>query len=702
MSFDQLQPIPCLVLLGEPGIGKSSSLNREADSSVSCPARSATVHLDLRGYGSESRLMSGLFDSNSFKQWESENGDLFLYLDSLDECLLRIDNVASLLADELPKHPLTRLKLRIACRTASWPLLLEGALSKAYGADSFAAYELVPLRRCDVELALATARVQDVERFLKRIEDLNIESFAIKPITLGFLIETFMREDDLPTRALDLYARGCQILCEEQNESRRASGKTGSLAPLERMAIASRIAAATQLGNRYAVWTGTQAAPSPPEDIPIESIAVGSETDSRVIPLTRASVLESLDTGLFSSRGQQRLGWAHQALAEYLAARFCIRHNMPIQQLRTILFHPRRSRIVPQLRDVASWIALQHPDLFQEISQLDPEVLLGSAAPNLTDDQRAVVTDSLLRHCNEGQFLRVRGQIDPLLRNLSYSGLGSQIGPTIRDKKGSEVARHLAIDIARRCNVVELASAIADIALDSDEVLNLRNSAAFTIGEIGDPDTKVRLKPLVVDQEDDANQERKGAALFALWPGLISADELFACLTPRRAPNTYGLYWRFLEFSVLPNLKPGDLPAALRWYSAQQHEFHGPFEDLLHGILELALEHVDEGNNALLLAQALEPRIRTQGMINSGNLATPFETKLAASIEKRHHLLNALLPLLGGCQSFVLFHPLQLVYADDFDWLISRIVNGESPASIHLEVGAVVRFCCSWEAAKLV
>jgi hypothetical protein len=152
---------------------------------------------------------------------------------------------------------------------------------------------------------------------------------------------------------------------------------------------------------------------------------------------------------------------------------------------------------------------------------------------------------------------------------------------------------------------------------------------------------------------------------------------------------------------VLPNLKPEDLPAALRWYPAQQHEFHGPFEDLLHGILELALEHVDEGNNAFLLAQALEPRIRARQMINSGNLATPFEAKLAASIDKRHSLLNALLPLLGGCQSFALFHPLQLVYAEDFDWLIARIVSGESPASIELEVGAVVRLCCSWEAAKL-
>jgi predicted NACHT family NTPase len=353
-AFDQLQSVSCLALLGEPGLGKSWSLNQEANSTRSFPVGATTVRIDLRGYGSEERLLSAIFDSDLCKQWESGTDDLYLYLDSLDECLLRIDNIASLLADELPKHPLARLKLRIVCRTASWPPLLERALTKAYGETAFAAYELVPLRRCDVELAAQVAGVRDVGRFIERIRELNIEPFATKPITLGFLIETFLQDGDLPTRALDLYERGCQILCEEQSESRRASGRIGALPPTDRMAIASRIAAATQLGNRYAIWTGTQAAWTPPEDVPIESIAIDSEEDTHAIQITRASIMETLDSGLFSSRGPERLGWAHQTLAEYLAARYCIRHKMPIQQLRAILFHPRRGRIVPQLRDVAS------------------------------------------------------------------------------------------------------------------------------------------------------------------------------------------------------------------------------------------------------------------------------------------------------------------------------------------------------------
>ena len=53
---------------------------------------------------------------------------MHLFLDSLDECLLRIDTIVAFLPEELKKLPVDRLSLRIACRTAVWPLLLEEEL----------------------------------------------------------------------------------------------------------------------------------------------------------------------------------------------------------------------------------------------------------------------------------------------------------------------------------------------------------------------------------------------------------------------------------------------------------------------------------------------------------------------------------------------------------------------------------------------
>ena len=131
VTFEHLAEMPCVALLGEPGIGKSWTLSwhaRELEKSIKDNEK--LLYLDLRSFGDERRLMESLFESDVFESWRKGDGVLHVFLDSLDECLLRIDNVATLLADELPKQPANRLRLRIACRTVPWPTILEKACVK--------------------------------------------------------------------------------------------------------------------------------------------------------------------------------------------------------------------------------------------------------------------------------------------------------------------------------------------------------------------------------------------------------------------------------------------------------------------------------------------------------------------------------------------------------------------------------------------
>src|SRR5205807_242953 len=121
--------------------------------------------LDLRSFGSEDRLWRALFEGEEFKEWRNSDYVLHVFLDSLDECLLRIDNVAALIADQLPNEPVQRLRVRIACRTAPWPSFLESALIKVFGKDEFEAYELVPLRRKDVSHGAALRGIADPDVF---------------------------------------------------------------------------------------------------------------------------------------------------------------------------------------------------------------------------------------------------------------------------------------------------------------------------------------------------------------------------------------------------------------------------------------------------------------------------------------------------------------------------------------------------------
>ncbi len=107
VTFESIANTPCLVLLGEPGIGKSYALTAEYEAVVPKIEEEGgqTLHLDLRQYGSEDRLVGNLFESCTFQSWASGDSVLHLFLDSLDECLLRLDNLAALLSEELPKIP---------------------------------------------------------------------------------------------------------------------------------------------------------------------------------------------------------------------------------------------------------------------------------------------------------------------------------------------------------------------------------------------------------------------------------------------------------------------------------------------------------------------------------------------------------------------------------------------------------------------
>jgi hypothetical protein len=122
LTLEQASDTPCLVLLSEPGMGKSTTL---AQHSELLRARGAigdvVVYEDLRHYASEDRLIKKVFEAQDLQRWSQHGtGILYLLLDSIDECLLQMTNLAALLISQLKELPAERLRLRMACRTAVW------------------------------------------------------------------------------------------------------------------------------------------------------------------------------------------------------------------------------------------------------------------------------------------------------------------------------------------------------------------------------------------------------------------------------------------------------------------------------------------------------------------------------------------------------------------------------------------------------
>ena len=119
-----------------------------------------------------------------------------------------------------------------------------------WGEEAFRAYELAPLRKQDV-IEAVRANNLDSEAFMEAVSAAAAVPFAIKPVTLEFLINTYGRRKQLPSFSnRTCTAKDVVCLCEETNEGRRDARLTGDLSTDRRFIVAARIAAVTLLSNQ--------------------------------------------------------------------------------------------------------------------------------------------------------------------------------------------------------------------------------------------------------------------------------------------------------------------------------------------------------------------------------------------------------------------------------------------------------------------
>lgn len=118
-----------LVILGEPGSGKSRLLAARADE-LRASGRPVLL-VDLGAFGSDDRLERALVEAPTWQDWlaADDGRELDLMLDGFDEARLRTTTVGDLVAQLLGESPAARLRLLVCCRAGLWPLALDDRLA---------------------------------------------------------------------------------------------------------------------------------------------------------------------------------------------------------------------------------------------------------------------------------------------------------------------------------------------------------------------------------------------------------------------------------------------------------------------------------------------------------------------------------------------------------------------------------------------
>lgn len=685
-KLDEIDAYPALALLGEPGIGKSAALKLEHErvSQLGAEENAVSVYVDLKVSSSEGRLYRQIFESAPVEAWKASDGRLYLFLDSLDEAMLQIDTVAHLLVEGLRNLPTNRMSIRIACRTAVWPSkTLGGPLKEIWGEAGLGIFEMAPLRRCDVLTALSANGISS-EEFMPKLFGAHAVPFAIKPITLKMLLTLYKRNGDLPSSTVDLYHRGCLALCEERNDSRREKpDRRGHISAHQRLRLAARIAAATVLGHRVAVWTGPETE-TPTEDVAISALAGAREDgDFPAFIATEDDVREVLDTGLFCSRGDQRMGWAHNCYGEFLSVLYLYEKNVPPSTSIKVLTHPT-SGLIPQIAMVGAWFASFIPESRSSLIATDPWTLLYGDLSNWSDTDRELLVSSLLEYEEEGRFHEYPFGFMELFKKLKYSGLADQIRPIIVGECHKAHTRRMAISIAEACELMEMQPVLLRSAHDQTEDPIVRAAAISALRRCGDASVPYRILALLQGGIGyDPDTEIRGCALDLLWPRHITAAELFPLLTQSNE-HYVGSYARFL-FDLPGSLRTQDLAPAIAWATAYVAvaKATGEFrkKTLADAIMFKAWEVFEDPDLTDVFLDQIITKLNHHlglccGIDFRANEA--FQERLSTDISRRRHFLTCLFR--RGVNRLDAFSYLQsgLIKNEDFDWLLEISPVGAS------------------------
>jgi len=668
-----LADTPCLVLLGEPGIGKSTTLEAERASIESRLAASGQAFLwvDLHEVGTDAQLSRRLFDSPKFSAWKQGDEQFTVFLDSLDECRVQINTLPSLLINELRECPIERLHVRIACRTADWSPTLERGLRELWGNDAVCVVELAPLRRSDVKVGAATLGL-DPDTFVDAVMRSGVVPLAIKPLTLDFLLRTFRRHGTLLIRQADLYREGCRLLCIE-SERRHQLRLPRLLEADQRLALAERIAALTVFANRAAVATGINPGDVLADDLALRDLSSGSEVaNGDSFAVTEDGVAEALNTGLFSSRGEHRLGWAHRTYAEFLSARYVIEHGMSLPQVLSLITHPTdpEGKLVPQLHGVSAWLSSMRADVFHAVLEREPEVLLRSDVNAPTNEDRAALVSVLLQACEAGDWIDRDWGLHQRYALLRHPTLAEQLSPYISDAGKGDAVRRVAINIAVACEERSLSGDLVGVALNSDTPVHTRVNAAYAVISIGDDASRGSLGTLInTPTELDPDAELKGCGLQATWPRLLPTSELLGALTPSRT-NFLGAYRSFLLNDPIQHMPVRDLPLALEWAKRQvdQESVPSDIEHLVNAIMHVAWDHLGDSSVLDGFSAVAWTRIRHAQLI-----LDPSDTQLLQqNIDRRRLAVTSMVATVDDHSDLGLLAWSELLMPSDTFWLLNE------------------------------
>ena len=606
--LSHLRDEPYVVLLGEPGAGKSTALWYEA-------AAEGGEVMTCR------EVMNGAPLSRSSTA----------YLDALDEYRSGgggKDKILQL-ANAMSVNDIRRW--RLTCRAEDWRDAADlKAMRRAANNEQIVSAHLLPLNDEEARKVLEAFGEADPERFVQDAQDRGAGAFLENPLSLRLLHSVVVLNGTWPTTRFELFGKAILALADEYDPERATDPRPSAE---EIISAASNICFYLLASGMSALWRSNSMPLDATDTEYVRVRALGLDWD-----VTSAT----LDTALFRGEGHA-FHPLHRTVAEFLAARFLTEKvvgnaNAPAFPLRrAIALITGNDRKAPsELRGLYAWFAtyLQRKDDpvgARRLIKRDSATVLayGDAAAFDTESRREI----LLNLDREDPYF-LNSQNDATV----FGGLaGDDLAEDFIAILDADVRSHLQVTVLQALAdgppVERLSDKLREIALTNSRPLWMRKRAA----------------DVLIGKAADQNSTRQGlleelSAMAPTGSQLIVRSSILANM-PTDSIRPEELREFLLDFDALPEQSKGEedvydptaslfsLSLSLRQYpradffdevvgKGDGQRWHKPeVLSLLNGMLASTIDDNPEITSARLLSWLNNVREDCWGLLNSDVVA---------------------------------------------------------------------------------
>ncbi|MEO7932214.1 MAG: hypothetical protein ABIT76_03545 [Chthoniobacterales bacterium] len=566
LSWDELLEHPLVVVLGEPGSGKTYELKQQA-SLISPGCSRFYMRLDeLATDGDQFRL--GDDDQKRLVDWRATSEKAVFFLDSVDEAKIRqatdfyraLDRFVGL----VERRALSRATIVISSRITEWLPTTDGhevrtripqqsASSSTPGNKNNSeenyplVVQLLPLDEAAVTTYAKARGVIDAQPFLQALEKAHAWELARRPADVNDLLAYWRELGSLGTLTQIL-----SFICESQ--LKKTSDRERSDMSLERAQSGAQcLAAVTVLCRKFSF------------QIPGETNVSAQSLDALAClpPDWRNEEIRALlNHALFDGASYGHIRFHHRRLSEFLAARWfegLMVQGCPVGELEDLLFEARDTKrfLRPSLASLAAWLcagpARWNTNVRRRVLEVAPEILLrlGDPAMLSVEDRRGLLK-ALLQKADGREHLWWKHD-DATLSRLADPALSEEINELMTAPSSGQTLRELGLEMVIAGRLTECAPAVLTLA-----------TAELSKGEVF-PTAARALK--VVASEDNLRElafaaekvERFPARVCVplcdlLFPKIWTVAQLFRALSRMEPVTRGGFGWDYTLSSHLASV----------------------------------------------------------------------------------------------------------------------------------------------------